>query len=279
MADSQPTKDQVRDEIQFRQLLEQAVTKPGTVMRAYSLFWNYSLGNQILALIQAHQRGLALGPIASFNRWKELGRHVKRGEKAISLCMPVTVKRTIKETGPDGNDTETEVPFKRFVFRRNWFMLSQTDGDEYQIPVIPAWDRARALDTLNVEEIPFEMINGNCQGYAKDRQIAINPVAQMPAKTTFHELAHIELGHTSEAVHDSETTPRSLKEVEAESVALLCQESLGIDGAEYCRGYIQNWLSGATIPERSAQRIFAVADRILKAGIEQDVRNAPEQKR
>jgi hypothetical protein len=259
--------------IQFRQLLEEAVTKPGTLMKAYSLFWNYSLGNQILALIQANRRGIALGPIASFNRWKELGRHVKRGEKAIELCMPVTCKRTVKEDGPDGNEGETEITFKRFVFRRNWFMLSQTHGAEFQISAIPAWDRTRALKTLNVEEIPFEMLNGNCQGYAKGRQIAINPVAQVPAKTTFHELAHVELGHTSQAVHDSESLPRNLKEVEAESVALLCLESLGMDGAEYCRGYIQNWLQGATIPERSAQQIFAAADKILKAGIVRTVSN------
>jgi hypothetical protein len=112
------------------------------------------------------------------------------------------------------------------------------------------------------------MLTGNCQGYAKGRQIAINPLAQMPAKTTFHELAHIELGHTSEAVHDSEELPRNLREVEAEAVALMCLESLGMDGAEYCRGYIQNWLQGAEIPERSAQRIFSTADKILKAGIE-----------
>jgi len=266
MANSQPTERQT--DIQFRQLLDEAVSKPGTLMRAYSLFWNYSLGNQILALIQANQRGMALGPIASFNRWKELGRHVKRGEKAIELCMPITMKRTVKEQGTEGTDVESELTFKRFVFKRNWFMLSQTDGAEYDMPAIPTWDRARALNTLNVEEIPFEMLNGNCQGYAKARQIAINPVAEMPAKTTFHELAHVVLDHTSEAVHDSETLPRSLKEVEAESVALLCLESLGMDGAEYCRGYIQNWLSGATIPERSAQRIFATADKILKAGIE-----------
>src|SRR2546429_7274628 len=147
-------------------------------------------------------------------------------------------------------------------------MLSQTDGAEYDMPAIPTWDRARALNTLNVEEIPFEMLNGNCQGYAKARQIAINPVAEMPTKTSFHELAHVVLDHTSEAVHDSETLPRSLKEVEAESVALLCLESLGMEGAAFCRGYIQNWLSGATIPERSAQRIFVAADKILKAGIE-----------
>src|SRR2546425_1176780 len=157
MATEKPTKEQ--PEIHFQQLLNEAVTKPGTVMKAYSLFWNYSLGNQILALIQAAQRGISPAPIASFNRWKELGRHVKRGEKAITLCMPITLKRKTTETGPDGQDVETEVPFKYFVFKRNWFMLSQTDGAEFQAPAIPSWDRARALATLNVEEIPFGMLN------------------------------------------------------------------------------------------------------------------------
>src|SRR5437870_13087375 len=109
MANRKPTQRQT--DIQFRQLLEEAVSKPGTLMKAYSLFWNYSLGNQILALIQANQRGISLGPIASFNRWKELGRHVKRGEKAIELCMPVTCKRTDKEQGPDGNEAATEITF------------------------------------------------------------------------------------------------------------------------------------------------------------------------
>ena len=51
-------------------------------------------------------------------------------------------------------------------------------------------------------------------------------------------------------------------------MALLCLESLGMDGSEYARGYIQSWLSGSEIPERSAQRIFSAADKILKAGIE-----------
>src|SRR6516162_8664041 len=150
MADCKPTER--HEEIQFRQLLEEAVTKPGTLMKAYGLFWNYSLGNQLLALIQANQRNIPLGPIASFNRWKELGRHVKRGEKAITLCMPVTCKRTVTEQAPDGNDVETEVAFKRFVFRRNWFMLAQTDGQPYQAPAIPAWDRARALGTLALKK-------------------------------------------------------------------------------------------------------------------------------
>src|SRR5213594_3134402 len=154
MANTQP--NERNEEIQFRQLLEEAVSKPGTLMKAYSLFWNYSLGNQILALVQANQRIILLGPIASFNRWKELGRHVKRGQKAIELCMPITMKRTVKEQGTDGTDVESELTFKRFVFKRNWFMLSQTDGAEYQAPAIPTWDRSRALGALGVQEIPFE---------------------------------------------------------------------------------------------------------------------------
>jgi len=36
--------------------------------------------------------------------------------------------------------------------------------------------------------IPFDSIDGNCQGFARKRGIAINPVAQLPHKTLFHEL-------------------------------------------------------------------------------------------
>src|SRR5262245_38080958 len=84
------------------ELLRSAVEEPGTISRAYSAFHNYSLGNQLLALAQCVERGITPGPIATFPRWKELGRHVRKGEKAITLCQPVTVKRTT-QTG-DGND-------------------------------------------------------------------------------------------------------------------------------------------------------------------------------
>ena len=85
-------------------------------------------------------------------------------------------------------------------------------------------------------------------------------------------MAHVIL-HTSEGdFSDTETTPRSLCEVEAEAVALLCCESLGLEGANFCRGYIQNWLrrsvegNAEAIPEKSAQKIFRAADQIHRAG-------------
>jgi hypothetical protein len=81
------------------------------------------------------------------------------------------------------------------------------------------------------------------------------------------------LGHTTEAdFTDTERTPKNLREVEAEAVALLCCEALNVEGADYCRGYIQNWLcpaigyNGDAIPEKSAQKIFRAADQILRAG-------------
>ncbi|MGA3200256.1 MAG: hypothetical protein ABSD89_12775 [Halobacteriota archaeon] len=66
---------------------------------------------------------------------------------------------------------------------------------------------------------------------------------------------------------DGETTPRSLREAEGESVALICCEALGLPGAEFCRGYVQHRLKGEKeIPTQSAQRICAAATTILKAG-------------
>jgi hypothetical protein len=56
--------------------------------------------------------------------------------------------------------------------------------------------------------------------------------------------------------------------VEAESVALLCLETLGLEGAEHARGYVQHWLAGELIPEQSARRIFSATDRVLRAGRE-----------
>ncbi len=40
--------------------------KPGMIMEAYSAFHNYSIGNQILALVQCQMRGLQPGRINTF---------------------------------------------------------------------------------------------------------------------------------------------------------------------------------------------------------------------
>ena len=247
-------------------LLVEAVNKPGLIMEAYSAFHNYSIGNQILALVQCHLRGLQPGPINTFPKWQTLGRVVKRGERALTLCMPITRKQREEES-------DEEHTFTSFAYKPRWFVVSQTQGRELEPTTIPEWDSEEAIAALSIERVAFDKTDGNCQGFARKRQIAINPVAQLPYKTLFHELAHVILGHTTEAdFADTETTPRNLREVEAEAVALLCCESLGLEGTDYCRGYIQNWLyqgvgfNADAIPEKSAQKIFRSADQIIRAG-------------
>src|SRR5262245_38829112 len=253
-------------------LLIEAVNKPGMIMQAYSAFHHYSVGNQILALVQCQLRGLEPGPINTFPGWQALGRTVKRGERALILCMPIT--RKVRNEEPQETESENgERTYTSFMHKARWFVISQTFGDEFTPPRLPEWEAERALAALEIERIAFADTDGNCQGYARKRQIAINPVAQLPTKTLFHEAAHVVLGHTSEAdFTDTERTPKNLREIEAEAVALLCCEALNLEGAEFCRGYIQNWLSpaigdnGDGIPEKSAQKIFRAADQILRAG-------------
>jgi len=114
-----------------------------------------------------------------------------------------------------------------------WFVLAQTEKEETYIPPIPEFDIDTALRVLNITRIPFDEINGSIQGFANGHQIAINPLAALRHKTSFHEIAHVLLGQTTtEKLVDGEQTPRHLREVEAESVTLICCETLG--GHRYC---------------------------------------------
>ena len=131
---------------------------------------------------------------------------MRRGEKAITLCRPVTVKRTT--TADDG--TEETGAATWFVYRPFWFVLAQTDGKPLPAQTAPTWDDARALAALGVQEVEFASLDGNTLGYAQGRTIAVNPVNPLPHKTRFHELAHVLLGHTAEGEqHDGELTPRN----------------------------------------------------------------------
>ncbi|MBN4063486.1 DUF1738 domain-containing protein [Cardiobacterium sp. AH-315-I02] len=253
------------NQVNWADLLKEAVNKKGILSQAYSAFHDYSLGNQMLAFMQCLERDIEVSPINTYNGWKGLNRQVKKGAKAISLCMPVTrkYKGEDKKTGE-----EKEQTYQSFIFKNNWFLLSDTEGDEVPPLKLPEFDVKQALKNLDITEITFEYPNGNVQGFAAGRDIAVSPIAALPHKTRFHEIAHVVLGHTVEFKKvDSEKTKKDIKEVEAESVAYILCSVLGLEGIEYSRGYIQHWLKGQPIPEKSARKIFATTDKILKAGI------------
>lgn len=246
------------NDVNFKEMLQNAVKEPGTVHDGYSMFYNYSLMNQFLIMSQGGNQ-----PVATYKKWQKLGRQVKRGEKSgISICVPRQV--VIKDDA--GN---VEKSFTKFTFQRCLFTFDQTEGDsELEAPETPNFDLKKVLKHFNIKKVKFSHHNGNIQGYATvNREIAVNPVAKFKLKTALHEIAHIIHGHTDLEAHDN-TLPKDIKELEAEATAYLVLAALGKKSElKYCRGYIQNWFKGDDIPEKSAKRIMEKANKILDAGV------------
>jgi antirestriction protein ArdC len=251
-------------------LLRQAVEKPGVSSQAYSMFYSYSFGNQLLALHQLTARRLEIGPLASYGDWQKMGRQVRKGESAIVMLVPRTIKRT--EEGEDGEEKTREMRYFRYA--PTAFALSQTDPIEGQIdrsaealPEMPSWSSDRALKALDLKLAPFDEINGATMGFYRPatRTIHINPMNPHKPKTLVHELAHSIMHKDGYGDADD----RGTAEFEAECVALIVGEALGLGGAEESRGYCQHWLKQAghdDITDRSANKILATAQKILVAG-------------
>jgi antirestriction protein ArdC len=112
-------------------------------------------------------------------------------------------------------------------------------------------------------------VNGNIQGCSHGLDFAINPIAVNRAKTVFHELGHIVLGHTLPSTIEEYRAHRGVAEFQAEAAAYLSMNELGQldeDTAIASRGYIQHWLRNEQPPERAIQQVFRATDAILKAG-------------
>ena len=116
-----PTGAERKPMVSWAALLDEAVKKPGFIHEAYRRFHNYSLGNQLLALFQCIMRGIQPGPLATFPKWKELGRFVRKGQKALTLCMPLTCTRTKAVKKDDGTDQQEEFSFTHFTYKAHCY--------------------------------------------------------------------------------------------------------------------------------------------------------------
>ena len=149
------------------------------------------LGNQLLAWSQCHERGIPARPDQHVSRaGKPWDAGCAKGEKAITLCMPITVKRKAPGDSPHTADTaqtaqdEPEV-FTRFMYKSSMVRTrAKQKARSWPSSPMPAWDRDHALDALDVQEIPFDHTGRQLSRvYARDRSIAINPVNPLPNKT------------------------------------------------------------------------------------------------
>lgn len=264
-----------KPDIDWRATLSEALNAPGALGQTYGRFYNYSFLNQIRLLMQ----GVA-EPVATYNKWQELGRQVRKGSRAKIVLAPVMVSRDNKDSNGNAVIGADGKPGKRqaivgFRASRTVFGFSDTDGDELPSVELPGWDAGVALAALGVDQVPFDTVDGNCQGFSfqdnNGRHLAINPIAAYPVKTMFHELAHLTLGHCA----TGDETHRGIKEFQAEATAYLVAKELGLiawDPAE-SRAYIQRWLgaTGSEVTDDYIHRVFAAVNKILTAGRVVDV--------
>ena len=250
----------------FQKLFEQAISEPGKLARYYSYFHNYSFGNMLLLMFQG-----VTEPVASFNKWGLLNRRVKKGSKAKTICMPNSRKGT--RTNADGD--EEEFGYKTFQLKNCLFTLSDTQGDELYTPEVelPRFDKFRLLAELGIQEVVFDKLSGNIQGFSRPslKQVSISPIAVYPVKTLLHEVAHCLLHERNDdglVVDHGIEIPREIREVEAESTAYLLGSFLGILSDKeltLSRGYIQNWTKKAPLPENTCRRVIGAVEKMLKA--------------
>ena len=243
--------------------------------RVNQLWPTYSLRNRLYLLSQFVTRGLEPEPVRTFNGWIDENRSVIKGARAFNVVVPV------KASLPGAEAQETQDEMKGFVVKKMLYSYSQTKPrgkkaedkamSAYIPPPLPAFDPAQALRDLGIEAKTFTVTepwmketDNYIGAYARGRTIYLRAMDTWVWRTMFHEIAHILMDHTHQSYDYAAN--RSVAELEAESVSLLCRMTLGIEGDEESLVYIREWFKDGTYPEKSARRVIATARKLLEAG-------------
>jgi len=231
-----------------------------------SRFHQYSFNNTLLIQLQSPEATR----VAGFNAWRKLERFVRKGEKGIWILAPMTHRVA------DDNDDENDGSSRRILsgFRPvPVFDIAQTDGET--LPDSPvtrlageapehAYERliavAHGLDySVEEDHLPGES-NGVCVFNERCIRVEVTNDAAQQVKTLAHELAHAML-------HEG-YSDRALAELEAESVAYIVCNGIGLDSDTYSFGYVAGWAGGGDTAiaaiKASGQRIQQTANRILE---------------
>ena len=223
-------------------------------------FHRYSLHNCFLIFMQRPDATR----VAGYRKWQQLGRQVCGGDHGISILAPCTVKKTVTETDPDGQERETEVPMTYFkaVFV---FDLSQTDGEPLATLDTSAHGQdGGLLDALQTVAsargivVEFQELSGERHGYSTGGKVVVDtrlePAGQF--KTLIHELAHETLHAT-----DDDQTGRTAREHEAEAVAYVVCKHFGIDGGS--AKYLATWGADTEALVQRFERIHETAAGLI----------------
>lgn len=231
-------------------------------LAAMARFHTYSFQNSILIYFQRP----AATQVAGFGKWKEMGRHVKKGEKGIAILAPVLYKAKLK-VEVDEQD-EQELRNKAVGFITTYvFDVAQTEGDDLPkfatVGGQPGWYKSRIRGLIQAHGIDLEYAEdlGGANGLSSGGKILIQE--GMPAAQEFavlvHELAH-ELMHKGER---RQNTSKALRETEAEAVSFVVCSAIGLETGTAFSDYIQLWQGDAKLLSQSLAEVQHTAVNIL----------------
>lgn len=234
-------------------------------LAAMGRFHNYSFGNVLLI---AFQRSEATH-VAGFNVWKRLGRYVKKGEKGIAILAPLVHQKKLfdGEQVPDGEPVKVQVLRGfRVVYV---FDVSQTEGKPLpefaRVAGDPGvfTDRLKALIARHRIALSYEPVLTGALGKSLGGEIVLRPdlTPAQEFSVLVHELAH-ELLHKGERRKD--TTP-TIRETEAEAVAYVVSQAIGLDTAGAAADYIQLYAGTTETLADSLNHIQRVSAEIIRA--------------
>lgn len=248
-------------------------------LEVVSKFPKYSLNNVMMILSQKPNASMVQG----YNAWKELGRQVQKGEKAVKIFAPMFKKVTkidpkTKEPILDSNGKEVKQEQLTGFRLVSVFDVSQTKGKElFNLRDLIRDDLKESqriqelyknfmkyLNTkMDVKEVVLD--DPNVRGYyARDENhIRINASTEntsMKFKTLIHEYAHAQLHHNKSEMKD---LPRGHKEAQAEAVAFVVSKYYGLDTSQYSAGYIATWVKDIKLAKQAMQEIQKVVNQTI----------------
>ena len=232
--------------------------KSGTLsayLSAMSRFHQYSFRNLLLIFSQRPEAT----QVAGFNTWKKLGRWVKKGEHGIVIIAPIRSKKAAEE-----KEEEDHIWFKASYV----FDVSQTEGETLPEFAEPSGDPGQYLELLKgliaerAIKLEYSKDLGTAEGMSKGGVIVIKE--GLPPAREFTVLVH-ELTH--EAIHHlaGDNKSKTVRETEAEAVAFVVSEAVGLTTGTSSSDYIQLYRGDTDTLKESLEAVQKTAAAIISA--------------